>query len=152
MTDRSFEERNARATDDLRRLVESLAPEDFERGVGGAWTVATCLAHLGFWDRWQVVRWRDALAAGLAVPADVSDNVPDLANAALEPTWRALPGETAAMLALEAAAELDALVAALPDASVAAAPAAGRVRLLDRSIHRLEHVSQVRRGLGRAVR
>ncbi len=148
MTDRTFEERNARATDDLRRLVGSLAPEDFETGVGGTWTVATCLAHLAFWDRWQVVRWRDALATGLVVPADVSDNVPDLANAALEPTWRALPGETAAALALEAAAEIDALVAALPGAAVAAAPAAGRVRLLDRSIHRMEHVTQVRRGLG----
>jgi hypothetical protein len=152
MTDRSFEERNARATDELRRLVVTLSPADFETGVGGAWTVATCLAHLAFWDRWQIVRWRDALAKGLAVPADVSDNVPDLANAALEPTWRAVPDETAAVLALEAAAEIDALVAALPDASVTAAPAAGRVRLLDRSIHRLEHVTQIRRGLGRAER
>ena len=150
MTDRSFEHRNARATDELRRLVGTLSPADFETGVGGAWTVATCLAHLAFWDRWQVVRWREAAAAGLLVPPDVSDNVPDLANAALETTWRALPGTTAAVLALEAAAELDALAAALPDASVDAAPAAGRVRLLDRSIHRLEHAAQIRRSLGRA--
>ncbi len=150
MTDRSFEERNARATDELRRLLGTLSPADFETGVGGTWTVATCLAHLAFWDRWQVVRWRDALPAGLAVPADVSDNVPDLANAALEPTWRAMPGEIAAALALEAAAEIDALVAALPAASVEAAPAVGRVRLLDRSLHRLEHLTQVRRSLGRA--
>ena len=152
MTDRSFQERNARATDELRRLVGTLSPGDFATGVGGTWTVATCLAHLAFWDRWQVVRWRDAVAAGLPVPADVSDNVPDLANAALETTWRALPGEIAAALALEATAEMDALVAGLPDASVDAAPAAGRVRLLDRSIHRLEHVTQVRRGLGRPER
>jgi hypothetical protein len=54
------------------------------------------------------------------------------------------------VLALEAAAELDALAAALPDASVDAAPAAGRVRLLDRSVHRLEHAAQIRRSLGRA--
>ena len=152
MTDRLFEERNARATDELRGIIGTLSAEDFATGVGGGWTVATCLAHLAFWDRWQVARWRDALSTGSVVPADVSDNVPDLANAALEPTWRALPGETAAALALEAAAELDALVAALPDASVAAAPAAGRVRLLDRSIHRLEHVGQIRRGLGRTER
>ena len=150
MTDRSFEERNAQATDELRRLVGTLSMEDFATGVGGTWTVATSLAHLAFWDRWQVVRWREALATGLAVPADVSDTIPDLANAALEPTWRALPGEIAAALALQAAAEIDALVAALPDASVAAAPVAGRVRLVDRSMHRLEHVTQVRRALGRA--
>jgi hypothetical protein len=150
MTDRSFEGRNARASHELSRLVDTLSAEDLATELGGGWTVATCLAHLAFWDRWQVVRWRDAAAAGLPVPADVSDNVPDLANAALETTWRALPGETAAALALQAAAEINALVAALPDNSVDAAPASGRVRLLDRSIHRLEHVTQIRRGLGRA--
>ena len=148
MTDRSFERANARASAEVRGLVETLSAEDLVTDAGGGWTVAVLLAHLAFWDRWQVVRWRDALAMGLTVPAEVSDNVPDLANAALEPTWRALPGETAAVLAVEAAAEIDALVAALPDASVAAAPAAGRVRLLDRSIHRLEHVTQIRRAIG----
>ena len=150
MTDRSFEVRNAGATEELRGLVETLSEDDLVTEVGGNWTVATCLAHLAFWDGWQVARWRDAAAAGLLVPADVSDNVPDLANAALETTWRALPGEAAAALALQAAAEINALVAGLPDTSVDAAPASGRVRLLDRSIHRLEHVTQIRRGLGRA--
>jgi hypothetical protein len=151
MTDRSFTWRNARASDELRGLVETLSADDLATDVGGNWTVATCLAHLAFWDRWQIVRWRAAAAAGLPVPADVPDNVPDLANAALEATWRALPGETAAALALQAASEIDALVAALADTSVDAAPAAGRVRLLDRSIHRLEHVAQIRRCLGRAA-
>jgi len=152
MTDRSFEVRNARASEELRGLVETLSADDLAMEMGGNWTVATCLAHLAFWDGWQVARWRDAAAAGLLVPADVSDNVPDLANAALERTWRALPGATAAALALQAATEMDALVARLPDASVDAAPAAGRVRLLDRSIHRLEHVAQIRRCLGRTER
>jgi hypothetical protein len=151
MTDRSFTWRNARASDELRGLVETLSADDLATDVGGNWTVATCLAHLAFWDRWQIVRWRAAAAAGLPVPADVPDNAPDLANAALEATWRALPGETAAALALQAASEIDALVAALADTSVDAAPAAGRVRLLDRSIHRLEHVAQIRRCLGRAA-
>jgi hypothetical protein len=151
MTDRSFTWRNARASNELRGLVETLSADDLATDVGGNWTVATCLAGLAFWDRWQIVRWRAAAAAGLPVPADVPDNVPDLANAALEATWRALPGETAAALALQAASEIDALVAALADTSVDAAPAAGRVRLLDRSIHRLEHVAQIRRCLGRAA-
>ena len=107
------------------------------------------LAHLAFWDRWQIVRWQGALAEGLAMPADVSDGVADLANGALEPTWRALPGATAAELALAAAAEVDALVAGLPDASVDAVVAAGRARLLDRSLHRADHMVRIRRVLGR---
>jgi hypothetical protein len=149
MTDRSFEQANARASAELRRLVETLSAEDLAADVGGDWTVAMCLAHLAFWDRWQVVRWRTALTAGLPIPADVSDDVPDLANAALEATWRALPGETASALALDAAAAIDVLAAGLADTSVDAAPAAGQVRLLDRSIHRQEHVRQIRRALRR---
>lgn len=149
MTDRSFERANARASAELRGLVETLSAEDLATDVGGDWTVAMCLSHLAFWDRWQVVRWRDAVTAGLPIPAEVSDNVPDLANAALEVIWRALPGETASALALEAATEIDTLAAGLPDTSVDAAPVAGRVRLVDRSIHRLEHVRQIRRALGR---
>jgi hypothetical protein len=152
MTDRSFEGRNARASDALRSLVETLSADDLATDLGGNWTVATCLAHLAFWDRWQIARWRAAAAAGLVLPADVSDNVPDLVNAALEATWRALPGATAAALALQAASEFDALAVELPDTSVDAAPAAGRVRLLDRSIHRLEHVAQIRGCLGRPDR
>lgn len=148
MTDRLFERANARASAELRGLVETLSAEDLVIDAGGGWTAAVLLAHLAFWDRWQVVRWRDAAAAGLPVPADVSDNVPDLANAALEPTWRALPGEVAAALALAAAAEVDALAAGLPDASVDAAVAAARPRLVDRSLHRLEHVAQIRRAIG----
>ena len=144
MTDRLFERANARASAELRGLVETLSAEDLVIDAGGGWTVAVLLGHLAFCDRWQVARWDGATAAGLALPTEVSDNVADLANAALEPTWRALPGETAAVLAVEAAAEIDALVAALPDAAVAA----GRPRLVDRSLHRLEHVAQIRRAIG----
>jgi len=149
MTDRSFERANARASGELRRLVETMSAEDLVTDAGGGWTVAVLLAHVAFWDRWQVARWRGAASAGLPMPADVSDNVADLANAALEPTWRALPGEIAAALALAAAAEIDALVAELPDASVDAVIATGRGRLAERSLHRLEHVAQIRRALGR---
>lgn len=149
MTERSFVQANARASAELRVLVEKLSAEDLATDAGGGWTVATILAHLSFWDRWQVVRWRGAVAAGLPMPADVSDNVADLANDALVDTWRALPGEAAATLALAAAAEVDALIAGLPDPSVDSAIAAGRARLVDRSLHRADHAAQIRRALGR---
>ncbi len=148
MTDRVFERANARASAELRGLVETLSAADLVIDAGGGWTVAVLLGHLAFCDRWQVARWDGATAAGLPLPTEVSDNVADLANAALEPTWRALPGEVAAALALAAAAEVDALAAGLSDASVDAAVAAGRPRLVDRSLHRLEHVAQIRRAIG----
>jgi hypothetical protein len=51
-------------------------------------------------------------------------------------------------LVLDAAADVDVLVAALPDASVDAVVSAGRPRLVDRSLHRRDHVDQIRRLLG----
>jgi len=149
MTDRWFEAANARASAELRELVESLSAEALVADAGDGWTVAVLLAHLAFWDRWQIVRWQGARAEGLAMPADVSDNVADLANGALEATWRALPAATAAELAVAAAGEVDALVAGLSDASVDAVVAAGRARLLDRSLHRADHLAQIGRVLGR---
>jgi hypothetical protein len=27
--------------------------------LGGGWTVASVVAHMGFWDRWQAARWQE---------------------------------------------------------------------------------------------
>ncbi len=148
MTDRSYVDANERASADLGLLATSLSADALLADAGDGWTVAVLLAHLGFWDRWQVSRWEAARAAGAAMPDDLPDGIADLVNATLLPTWRALPTQSAVALALDAAADVDRLVAGLPDASVDAVAAAGRIRLLDRSLHRAEHVSHVRRALG----
>ena len=148
MTDRTFVDANARATEQLRALTAGLADQDLEADLGGGWTVSMALAHLAFWDRWHLVRWEHAIAAGDLAPVAVPDEVSDRANDALEPLWRALAPERAPALALEAAAAVDAAVARLSDASVEAARARGGPNWVDRSPHRMDHVEQIRRALG----
>ncbi len=149
MADRSFERTNRESRDRLAALSALLAPDQLAMDIGDGWTVALALAHLAFWDRWQVARWRDAEARGLATPADLPD-LAAIVNASLEVPLAAIPGERAAAMAVTAADEVDLLVAGLPDAAVEAVRAGGRGRLVDRSPHRLEHLDQIERALENA--
>ena len=139
---------NADARSRLAALVASLTPADL-RASTGDWSVAATLAHLSFWDRWQVVRWSEAIGAGAVAPPIVQDGLTDLINATMAPILDAVPAERAGALALDAAAAVDAIVAGLPEASIRAVAEQGRPRTADRSRHRLEHIAQIERALGR---
>lgn len=149
MTDRSFERTNQESRDRLAALSALLAPDQLAIDIGDGWTVSLALAHLAFWDRWLVARWRDAETRGLAAPDDLPE-LTGIMNAALEALLAAIPGERSTALAVAAADDVNALVAGLPDAAVEAVMAAGRARLVDRSAHRLEHLDQIDRALERA--
>ena len=62
MTDRSFQQANKESVERLARLAARLTPSDLEADLGEGWTVASGLAHMGFWDRWQAERWTLMLA------------------------------------------------------------------------------------------
>ncbi len=149
MADRLFERTNRESRDRLAALAALLAPDQLSIDIGDGWTVSVALAHLAFWDRWQVARWRDAEARGLANPGDLPE-VTQFVNASLEVPLAAIPGERAAAMAVTAADEVDALVAGLPDASIEAVSAGARGRLVDRSLHRREHLDQIERALENA--
>jgi hypothetical protein len=141
--DRSFVERNAASRERLRMLVERLTPADLAREMDGGWSIAALLAHVAFWDRFVAVRWRLALDRGALTPVSFVDEAVDLVNEAAIPSWRALEPDRARVLAMNAAAEVDKVVAALPDQSVDAIAGQGRPRLLDRSLHRGEHIDAI---------
>ena len=110
------------------------------------WSVAALLAHLAFWDRFNVQRWRSRLA-GTELPAlDVLD---DLINESALPAWNALPPEVAARDVLASAEEGDAFVAALTPEITARWLAEDRPRSRYRSEHRREHLDEIERALAR---
>jgi hypothetical protein len=148
MTDRSFEAANVGATAELADLIAGLSDDDFRRSGEDDWSIGVLLAHLAFWDRMVIARWDRSAAEGTPSPDDLPDFVADLVNEALVPTWRSLTSTETATLVLDAAADVDVLVAALPDTSIDAAVEAGRERLLDRSLHRRDHLVQIRAILG----
>jgi hypothetical protein len=150
MTDRSYAKANADATAALRTLVGSLDDAELGADLGGGWTVSVALAHLAFWDGWHLARWQHAATTGAVAPPPVADEVSDRANEALEATWRALPPDRVAALALDAADAVDALVAGLADASVDAAREADGANWVERWPHRQKHLEQIGRALGPA--
>jgi hypothetical protein len=143
--DRSFADRNARSEHHLQELIARLAPDDYAVALVNGWTVGATLAHLAFWDRWVVRRWRDWERFGgfRAYP----DDLIDLINEAALPEWMALPPDVAAELALTSAAAIDAAVAALPPVAIADALATGRAALVDRTPHRAHHLNEIETAL-----
>lgn len=126
----------------LEELIDRLDRRSLDLPVGEHWTVAATLAHLAFWDRFVLERWRDAARNGLLTPRDVQ--IPaDYINDALTPLLLSIPADRAAQHALEAAREVDELTAALSEEAVEEIKAQDRPRLIDRSLHRDPHLDEI---------
>jgi hypothetical protein len=125
----------------LRALVTGLDDDKLQLTVRDGWTVATLLAHVAFWDQSTAVRWDGYARDGDLV--GISDAVIDVVNEANRPMWYALSGRSAAELALRAAEEIDSQIEALPAAAVNHARELGRRYMLDRSLHRNEHLDEL---------
>jgi hypothetical protein len=135
---------NAAQRERLRALVARLSDADLARKVDAEWTVATVLVHLAFWDRCReaaFVQWQ----RGGDMPTSL---VPDAINDAIAVLSEAIPPREAGRLAVEAADALDRVLEQLPADKVAAMEAAGMVRMLNRSLHRRDHLDQIKQALG----
>lgn len=136
---------NAAQRERLRALVSRLTDDDLNRTVEHGWTVAAALVHLAFWDRRrlaEIVHWQ---RQGQAPAMGCS---PDPINAALQVLAAAIPPRVAPQLAVDSAAAIDRQLEQISPELVAAIEAAGEVRLLNRSLHRREHLDQIEKVLG----
>ena len=147
MTDRSFERANEESRDRLARMVSTLTPVQLETDLGEGWTVASALAHAGFWDRWQAARWTEMLAGDWSAE-DVSVLAAEhLANEALHPYWAGISAAYVPTLALDAATRLNSLIAQAPDALVDSLEGGPSAFLLHRHRHRNDHLDHIERVL-----
>ena len=147
MTDRGFERANDESRARLASLVETLRPAQLAVDLGGGWTVASALAHVGVWDRWQAARWTEMLAGTWAAQDESIIAAEHLANASLDPYLAAISASGIPAVALEAATRLDALISGAPDATVEALEGSPSAYMLHRHRHRGEHLDQIERGL-----
>ena len=147
MTDRSFERANRESRARLAALVATLTPERLAVDLGGGWTVASAIGHVGFWDRWQALRWRKMLDGAWTGDSGSLIEAEHLANDALEPYWAGATASDLPGLALEAATRLDDLIARASDAQVVAIEGTPSAFLLHRHRHRGEHLDHIERGL-----
>ena len=142
--DDSYLARNEASRTQLEELMAKLSAADLSRSSGeGDWTVGQLIGHLAFWDRFLAARWRSALTSGGAQPGTLAHDVADVLNDGLPPTWGAFVSAAPASAiadTIDAARAIDGLIASLPEETPVAAILADRPALLDRSIHRLEHI------------
>lgn len=151
MTDRSFQRANDESRERLAHLVATLTSSALETDLGEGWTVASALAHMGFWDRWQAERWAEMLAGTWTADDESVLAAEELANASLHPYWSGVTAENVTALAVEAAARVDALIASAPDATVDALEGTPHAFLLHRHRHRDEHMDHIERCLRAAA-
>ena len=109
------------------------------------WGPGVVLAHLAFWDRMVLARWQRADAQGEEFPPSLAPIVADLVNEAAFAQWSTLSVRDATNLAMSAAEAIDAYLDNVPAARIEAARAAGFERLVDRTIHRNDHLDAVER-------
>jgi hypothetical protein len=136
-------DRNRRSAERLRELGDRLTDEELARTIDDPWTAAALFAHVAFWDRFVLERWRLAADRGEAAPAPIDDDLLDRVNDASLPQWLAIPPRAAVAQCLEAAGLVDAYLAGLAPDVVEALVREGRERLVDRSLHRGDHLATI---------
>jgi hypothetical protein len=124
--------------------IARMVVDDYDAPADG-WTPSALLAHLAFWDRLTLQRWHAAIRDGRSTPADLPDGLQDLINDASFATWSSLSPADAAAQAVAAAQEVDAFLATVDDTLADQLIAEGRVRLVDRSLHRTQHLDAIER-------
>jgi hypothetical protein len=150
MANRSHQRANDESRERLARLVATLTPTQLRVDLGEGWTVASAIAHTGFWDRWQAERWEEMLSGNWSADDDSMIAAEHLANEALHPYWAGIDSKELPQLALDAATRLDALIAAAPDELVDALDGTPSAYLMRRHNHRTDHLDHIERSLAAA--
>jgi len=138
-------ERNRASLDRLRAVAARLSEDELVRPIDPPWTAAGLFAHMAFWDRFAHARWVEAVNTGNAMPVPLADDPLELVNQAGLDGWAAVPPHLAIQQSLTAAETINAFVRTLDDGTVSRLVTSGRERLVDRSIHRGQHLDTIER-------
>jgi uncharacterized damage-inducible protein DinB len=129
----------------LIQLVARLSDADLAHPMPGGWTVATKLAHLAYWDQYALARLKTAQRSGFQV-VSLSTQFDEI-NAAVRTLSEAIPPRAAAELAVAAAEAVDRLLETISPELRQSIAANGSDRLLNRSLHRREHLDQIEQAM-----
>jgi hypothetical protein len=142
--DRDYIARNTHTRERLHALVGRLTLEDLDRSIGDGWTVKAALAHLAFWDRYAVALIDQWSESGFKEDEGFNSDLPNLAGLA---DWLAATPDYARTEVIAAAQRAGQRAAEAPSPLIEAIVGGGMPRVLDRSVHRIEHIDQVERFL-----
>lgn len=145
---RDHDERNRLSRERMAALTDRIDADALRRPLGEHWTIAAGLLHIASWDRFVLERWTHADLDGLVLPVTFSAGAEDVVNGTLTPLLLLIPADKAVGQALESALAVEQLICGLSSERVEAAQGEGRLRMLDRSIHRTEHLDEIEAALG----
>jgi hypothetical protein len=140
---REIDELNRASLERLRTVTRGLSDEDLARLIDPHWSPAALCAHMAFWDRFAHARWVHAARVDSEVPVSMDDEMLEMVNEAAMGQWAVVPPGAAVDQCLEAAEAANRFIESLHDAVLARCVNEGRERLVDRSIHRLEHLRTI---------
>ena len=136
-------ERNRASLDRLRAVASRLSEDELLRPIDPPWTTAALYAHIAFWDRFAHARWKHAANTGNRTPVPIEDDPLELVNQAGLHAWTTTPPRIAIEQCLDAAEAANAFLASLDAETVAEMVGSGRERLVNRSLHRGEHLRTI---------
>jgi hypothetical protein len=129
---------NTRARLRLRRWIDA-------HGSSAGRDAGAILAHLAFWDAFYAARWELRRDGDLTALRGLGVSVVNPINDAGSPLWRSVDLRAAIVTVLGAAERVDAVVAGLAADLVAEAESSGAHRMLERALHRNEHLDELER-------
>ena len=141
--DRDINERNRASLDRVRALAARLSEEELLRSIDPPWTAAALFAHVAFWDRFVHARWLHAVRIGSVWPVSIDDAAVELLNEAALSQWTVIPPRIAVEECVAAAAAIDGFIGSIDPGTISQAVREGRERLVDRSLHRGEHLDTI---------
>src|SRR5436309_942934 len=141
--DPKINERNRAALDRLQAIAARLSDDELLRPIDQPWSTAALFAHVAFWDRFTHARWLHAIETRSDLPLSIDDPAMELVNQAALREWAVIPPRIAVKECLTAAAAIDDFIDSLEPDAVSRVLLAGRERMVDRSIHRREHLETI---------
>ena len=141
--DEVVDRKNRDSAERLAILGTRLSDRELTAEIDPPWTAAGLFAHIAFWDRFVLERWGLSAERGERTPMLVDGGLMDRINDASLRQWMAIPPRVAVEECTTAASELDVFIAGVDDDVGAELVAESRERLVDRSLHRGEHLRTI---------
>jgi DinB superfamily len=135
---------NTNSRQRLESLLKSLSDADLARATTYGWTVSALLVHLAFWDNRVLTLIRRWKTSGI----DESPIDSDAMNEAIKPICHAMDPRAAVELCRSAAAAVDAELETVAPELYAAIEASPTHFRFNRSLHRNDHLHDIRVLLG----
>lgn len=135
---------NRKSTERLSGMLEKLPDSLLGAPVAGGWNVKLTLAHLAFWDQRGVLVVESAVRDGKLHAPFYDDQLNDI----LAPVLDLIPAAEVKQFAPAVARKLDALLENCP-AEILEELEKVNPRLIDRSLHRNDHLAEIERAIAR---